>query len=99
APRIIPLPAQLLRRLMSNDGAPAGGGATVALQLEARAGLRQVAQDLERQLYEQLFSASDGDFVAMARRLLGVATPAAARKVRLRFNQLGLRARRPRSPR
>ena len=42
----------------------------------------------------ELFRACDGDFAAMAKRLIGVGTAAAARKVRLRFNQLGLRARR-----
>jgi hypothetical protein len=63
------------------------------MRLQSRSGLREVARDLERQLYEQLYRASDGDFQAMAKRLLGIGTAAAARRVRLRFNQLGLRVR------
>ena len=100
APRMIPVAAAAVRRLMTSaagdadgDGGGGGRGATVALKLRAQAGLHAVARDLERQLYDELYRASDGDFAVMARRLLGVATPAAARKVRLRFNQLGLRAR------
>jgi DNA-binding NtrC family response regulator len=99
APRIIPVPAQLVRRLMASAAPDAGSGATVSLRLQARSGLRQVARDLERQLYDQLYRASDGDFAAMAKRLLGIGTAAAARRVRLRFNQLGLRARKPSSDR
>jgi DNA-binding NtrC family response regulator len=99
APRIIPVPAQLLRRLLGSSTGDKSGATTVALALAAHSGLRQVARDLERQLYEQLHRASGGDFGAMAKRLLGVATAAAARKVRLRFNQLGLRARTLRSDR
>jgi DNA-binding NtrC family response regulator len=98
APRIVPVPAQLLRRLLT-AATPATAGPTVELAVRARPALGQVARDLERQLYEQLHRASDGDFAAMAKRLLGIATPAAARKVRLRFNQLGLRVRNPRSNR
>jgi DNA-binding NtrC family response regulator len=92
APRVIPVPAQSIRRLMTS-GAPAAEGATVALRLCAQPGLRQVARDLERQLYDQLYRQSDGDFAAMARRLLADGGAAAARRVRLRFNQLGLRVR------
>jgi DNA-binding NtrC family response regulator len=97
APRIIPVAAQAIRRLMAGAAAGrdgAGGAAAMTLQLRAQSGLHGVARDLERQVYEALFRASDGDFAAMARRLLGSDTAAAARKVRLRFNQLGLRARR-----
>jgi DNA-binding NtrC family response regulator len=94
AARVVPVPAQTIRRLMT-EASPAHGrrGATIELELQAHRALRSVARDLERQLYEDLYRRSDGDFAAMARQLLGVATPAAARKVRLRFNQLGLRAR------
>jgi DNA-binding NtrC family response regulator len=93
APRMIPLPAQLIRRLLTGAAPDAARGATVSLRLQTRATLRQVARELERQLYDDLYRASDGDFPAMAKRLLGVDTAAAARRVRLRFNQLGLRAR------
>ncbi len=93
APLVIPVPAQSIRRLMIGAAPDAGGGALVSLRLRAHPGLGQVARDLERQLYQELHRASDGDFAVMAGRLLGVGTPAAARRVRLRFNQLGLRVR------
>jgi two-component system nitrogen regulation response regulator GlnG len=93
APRVVPVPAQTIRRLMTGAAANEAPGATVELRLCANRGLRNVARDLERQLYEELYRKSDGDFAAMAKQLLGAATPATARKVRLRFNQLGLRAR------
>jgi DNA-binding NtrC family response regulator len=93
APRVVPVPAQTIRRLMTSAAPGGERGATVELRLRANRGLRNVARDLERQLYDDLYRRSDGDFAAMARQLLGAGTPAAARKVRLRFNQLGLRAR------
>jgi DNA-binding NtrC family response regulator len=99
APRIIPVAAQSVRRLMTSAAPDAASGATISMRLQSRSGLRDVARDLERQLYEQLYRASDGDFPAMAKRLLGIGTAAAARRVRLRFNQLGLRARKPVSDR
>ncbi len=87
--RTIPLPARLVRELVRDaapeprpDDAPAPGRT-----------LHDVAQGLERRLYQRLFAEEKGDFAAMARRLL-VGDPAAnARRVRLRFNQLGLRVK------
>jgi hypothetical protein len=52
-----------------------------------------VAADLERQLYERLYAETNGDFAAMARTLLVGDATKNARRVRLRFNQLGLRVR------
>jgi DNA-binding NtrC family response regulator len=98
APRIIPIAAERLRRLMTGAAAKAGGG-DLTLRLSARARLADVARDLERQVYEELYRVLEGDFARMAKRLLGLGTPAAARKVRLRYNQLGLRARKARSTR
>ena len=97
APRVIPVPAQSLRRLMAGTTPEAAGDATIAMPLRAQGSLRAVARALERHLYEDLYRSSDGDFTKMANRLLGIGTPAAGRRVRLRFNQLGLRARRPKS--
>ena len=57
------------------------------------ASLHDVARSLERALYERLFRTTDGDFEAMARSLLRGDAKANARRVRLRFNQLGLRAK------
>ncbi len=85
--RSIPISARLVRQLLS--GAPAAE----PTGLRPHKTLHAVTRDLERQLYQQLFAECDGDFSAMARRLLDAATPSAARRVRLRFNQLGLRVR------
>jgi two-component system nitrogen regulation response regulator GlnG len=94
-PGAIPIPAKLARELLGASWrapSPAlereGGFA-----IEPRAGLHEVARDLERQLFERLFSETDGDFAKMAARLLEGDDPSNARKVRLRFNQLGLRAK------
>ncbi|GDX79804.1 hypothetical protein LBMAG42_16150 [Deltaproteobacteria bacterium] len=53
--------------------------------------LNHLAQDVERQYFTRLWEQEDGDFGAMARILVGDDT--AARKVQLRFNQLGLKVR------
>ncbi|HEX2573231.1 MAG TPA: hypothetical protein VH877_27020, partial [Polyangia bacterium] len=63
------------------------------VRIEPAATLHQLAQSLERQIYERLYHETGGDFAAMARRLLLGDSAAHARRVRLRFNQLGLRAR------
>jgi len=97
AARVIPIPATLVRRLIAPDASDGGvspARGRVSLALTPRASLHAVARDLERQLYEQLFADCDGDFARMAERLVGSGGPKAARRVRLRFNQLGLRARR-----
>ena len=52
-----------------------------------------MARDLERQVFVRLFKETGGDFEAMAERLLEGDDPGAGRKVRLRFNQLGLRVK------
>jgi len=61
------------------------------LRVRAHEGLNKVAQDVERQYFTQLYLREKGDFGAMARVLLG--DDAGARKVQLRFNQLGLKVR------
>lgn len=58
--------------------------------------LNRLAQDVERQYFVKLWEQEDGDFSAMARILLGDA--AHARKIQLRFNQLGLKVREMREP-
>ncbi|HEX3867633.1 MAG TPA: sigma 54-interacting transcriptional regulator, partial [Gemmatimonadaceae bacterium] len=51
APRIIPVPAQLVRRLIASAAPDGAIGANISMRLQSRSGLRQVARDLERQLY------------------------------------------------
>ncbi len=63
------------------------------LEVAVRAGetLNKVAADVERQYFTRLYLQHDGDFRGMARILMG--DPDCARKVQLRFNQLGLKVR------
>ena len=96
SPWAIPIPAKLVRELL---GAASIGPSASANHREGgfdvrpRPQLRDVARDLERQLFERLFRETRGDFEAMAARLLEKPDASAARRVRLRFNQLGLRVR------
>ncbi len=99
--RVLPIPEKLVRDLLAagSPGAPTKSArAPGHAELEVRASktLHGVALHLERQLYERLFAETGGDFDAMAAQLLDEPGPTGARKVRLRFNQLGLKARRPR---
>lgn len=100
SPRVIPVGAKLVRDLMQAGNVMGGADEPVPLRddeirvrLEAATSLRDVSRDVERQYMELLFERSSGDFSRMAELLLGESTPEAARKVRLRFNQLGLRVR------
>ena len=94
-PGAIPIPAKLARELLGASWqAPRPAERREdGFAIEPKAGLHEVARDLERQLFERLFLETGGDFAQMAARLLEGDDPANARKVRLRFNQLGLRAR------
>ncbi len=95
--RIVPIPAKLVRELVAASWAPdAPRPKRGAESFEVRPGTtaHDVAVSLERQLYERLYGETSGDFEAMARRLLLGDVKTNARRVRLRFNQLGLRARR-----
>jgi DNA-binding NtrC family response regulator len=98
APRAIPVPAKLVRELL--DAWPVAGNAVsgskaegLYVRLTPGSSLRDVARDAERQVLETLFEDTGGDFRQMASRLLKGDPDANARRVRLRFNQLGLRAR------
>lgn len=88
--RTIPIPDALVRRLLGS-ATPSGKGASGATPQEKT--LHAVARRLERELYARLFEETRGDFAAMARALLVGDPEKNARRVRLRFNQLGLRAR------
>ncbi len=101
--RIVPIPAKLVRELVAASWtpdvprAPKRGAESVDLRpgFEVRPGAtpHEVAVALERQLYERLYAETDGDFARMARRLLSGDAATNARRVRLRFNQLGLRVK------
>jgi DNA-binding NtrC family response regulator len=95
----IPIPAKLVRELLGGGAVSASESAVArdegGFAVRPRKALRDVARDLERQLFERLYRETDGDFDAMARVLIEGEDPSSARKVRLRFNQLGLRVRPP----
>ncbi|MBN2798956.1 MAG: sigma-54-dependent Fis family transcriptional regulator [Deltaproteobacteria bacterium] len=82
---------ELLRLEQRGVGAPSSGGRALQVVVQAEDGLNRVSQSLERQVFLQLYSEEDGDFARMAQVLLGDGTH--ARKVQLRFNQLGLKVR------
>ena len=67
------------------------GGARMELRVRPNESLNRVAQDVERQYFTRLYIESSGDFAQMAEALLGDSEH--ARKVQLRFNQLGLKVR------
>gem|GEM_PF-1108105 len=97
AARVVPLPSRLIRELLdggaleSSSSKPRAGER--AFKVVPMDGLHEVARSLEVQLYTQLFAELEGDFEAMSRAILGRDDPTSARRVRLRFNQLGLRVR------
>jgi len=66
-------------------------GWTTELRVRANDSLNKVAVDVERQYFTQLYVQHNGDFEAMSKALLGDGE--GARKVQLRFNQLGLKVR------
>ncbi len=99
APRTIPIPAKLLHELLGTWSASGDSALTASqkqglyVRLSPGTSLKQVARDAEKQLYAELFEETKGDFGKMAQRLLKGDAETNARRVRLRFNQLGLRAR------
>jgi two-component system nitrogen regulation response regulator GlnG len=93
-PAIIPLSAKTIAQLLaSNVGGAAQNAQTHGAAIEPRASLSAHMRELERQLFERLFIETSGDFAAMAARLLTGPANRNEKRVRLRFNQLGLRAR------
>lgn len=80
-----------LLRAVRVEAAPEPDGWVCPVVIRANPTLNHLAQDVERQYFVKLWEQEDGDFAAMARVLMG--DPAFARKVQLRFNQLGLKVR------
>jgi len=64
---------------------------SVRVRIEPGPTLNAVSNSVERQYFERMFRRTNGDFGMMAEALLG--DSGKARAVRLRFNQLGLKAR------
>lgn len=91
--RVLPISARVVRDLLARSWVSTEEGRAPTSEVVPRPHLRDVARDLERALFERLFRETEGDFRAMAARLLEGDPEDNARRVRLRFNQLGLRAR------
>lgn len=91
----VPIPNQLVKRLLQH-GWPQPGHAPdrtgIVVSVNPSRTLNALSQDLERQVYRQLY-AETPDFDRLAAQLLDKKEPSNARRVRLRFNQLGLRVR------
>jgi two-component system nitrogen regulation response regulator GlnG len=81
----------LLRASPTSTESPQEDGWRVTVGVQPNDSLNKVAVECERQYFVQLYIREKGDFSAMARVLLG--DPEHARKVQLRFNQLGLKVR------
>ncbi len=92
-PHAIPVPARLVRELIERSWVQVQADPILDTSLRPAPQLRDVARELERRHFERLFRECAGDFEKMAKRLLDGEPEANAKRVRLRFNQLGLSAR------
>ena len=96
-PELIPLPAKLVRELIEGSWVGSPSASVEQSEIQPKAHLRDVARELETDLLKRLFFESDGNFEEMAKKLLEGDPVENAKRVRLRFNQLGLSARKLRS--
>jgi DNA-binding NtrC family response regulator len=94
--QLLPIPAKLISELLRqpDDIVPAGAKG-MSVEIRPAATLHALSRQLEAQVFRATYEACDGDFEAVAARLLDGDAAGNARRVRLRFNQLGLRVRRP----
>ncbi len=94
-PDLVQVRPKLLRDLLRTTSTAAHDAPTDGWRLEVTVRpadtLNRVAADVERQYFTALYLGQGGDFAAMAKVLMG--DEANARKVQLRFNQLGLKVR------
>jgi len=81
----------LLGALPDQAASQEDAGAGIRVVLRPHETLNKVSVDCERQYFVALYLQTGGDFGAMAEALLG--DRAHARKIQLRFNQLGLKVR------
>jgi transcriptional regulator with PAS, ATPase and Fis domain len=89
----IPIPARLIHELLKLQQESAGGSAGSGTDYAPAATLHDWVTGIEHTLLASLFQETGGDFQAMAARILTGSPARNARRVRLRFNQLGLRVR------
>jgi DNA-binding NtrC family response regulator len=83
-------PVEDLPDAVDEEAGPDGAW-PMRVHLSPQSTLNKVAQDCERQYFTRLYIRHHGDFGAVAKILLG--SEEHARKVQLRFNQLGLKVR------
>ena len=91
---VIQVRPRLIRDLLQSTPTasdPATPRSDFAVQLTPESTLNRVSVAVERQYFTQLYLREAGDFTRMAEVLLGDGQH--ARKVQLRFNQLGLKVR------
>jgi two-component system nitrogen regulation response regulator GlnG len=91
ASAMLPMSAKLIRELLVQEDAAAPSPGRLAVALEPAATLNALSRSIEAQIFSQVFREVGGDFEALARRFLQGSPTTNARRVRLRFNQLGLR--------
>ena len=93
---ILPISAKLVRELLAfPEASPPVGGGRVSVEVAPAPTLHALSRQLESQIFRQAYRDAGGDFTALARRFLQGNAATNARRVRLRFNQLGLRVGRP----
>jgi DNA-binding NtrC family response regulator len=89
---MLPISAKLIRELLASSGTrPLPRDGRILISVEPAPSLHALSRHIEAQVFTQVYQESAGDFEAVARRLLLGQAAANARRVRLRFNQLGLR--------
>jgi two-component system nitrogen regulation response regulator GlnG len=89
---ILPISAKLVRELLvPADAVRPLEPERMAITVEPAPTLHALSRQLESQVFLQAYREAGGDFEALARRFLQGGAAANARRVRLRFNQLGLR--------
>ena len=90
--RVLPISSRLVRDLLRlPDGAAPAGPGRLTVDLEPAPTLHALSRRIESQVFRQTYLETGGDFQALATRLLVGDAAVNARRVRLRFNQLGLR--------
>jgi len=91
--RVVPVPSKLVRELLGAPSAALAGPGRLIIEVQPAPTLHVLSRRIESQVLRLTFDDSGGNFSAMAARLLDGDAAANARRVRLRFNQLGLRVR------
>jgi DNA-binding NtrC family response regulator len=98
APQTIPVPAKLVRDLLGRSSKGVSSKAATndseaIVQVKPQESIRATMRLMERQIFASLYRECNGDFKEMAHRLVRGDSKENEHRVRLRFNQLGLRVR------